>query len=128
VSDEMEDPTVKHFEQFYTTSYRNCRFKFPPFKQDEEIGWRVEFRPIDLQNTDFENTAFSTFLILLARTIIKFKLDFLLDLKELDENMKNSEKVNACLNEKFNFRFNDCIPSNLSSIKKFVLAFFINIF
>ena len=50
------------------------RFKPPP--PDSTLGWRVEFRPLDVQITDFENAAFVVFVILLTRTILSFNLNF----------------------------------------------------
>jgi glutamate--cysteine ligase catalytic subunit len=49
------------------------RFKPPP--TNSSIGWRVEFRPLDLQLTDFENAAFVVFIVLLTRAILSFKLN-----------------------------------------------------
>ena len=44
------------------------RFKPPP--PGSPIGWRVEFRPMEVQLTDFENAAFAVFIVLLTRAII----------------------------------------------------------
>jgi len=52
------------------------RFKPPPPGSD--IGWRVEFRVMDVQLTDFENAAFVVFIVLLTRVILTYKLDFLM--------------------------------------------------
>ena len=49
------------------------RFKRPPPGTD--IGWRVEYRTMELQLTDFENAAFSLFTILISRVIIAFNLN-----------------------------------------------------
>ncbi len=106
---DSQDET-RNFELLYSLNFKMLRFKPPPLEQSKpgEIGWRVEFRPLELQFTDFENTAFATFVILLARTILKFKLDFLISLSDLEENMNTSCRVNACLNEKFHFRYGSC--------------------
>lgn len=42
------------------------RFKPPP-PDAPEIGWRVEFRPTEVQLTDFENAAYCCFVVLLTR-------------------------------------------------------------
>ena len=42
------------------------RFKPPPAGASD-IGWRVEFRVMEVQMTAFENAAFSTFIVLLTR-------------------------------------------------------------
>lgn len=40
------------------------------------MGWRVEFRSMEVQMTDFENAAFSIFIVLLSRAILTFGLNF----------------------------------------------------
>lgn len=91
----------------YSNDIRILRFKPPPINESgRQIGWRVEFRPTELQFTDFENTAFSTFIILLTRTITKFNLNFLIGTSKVSENMDRAQKRNACLAEKFFFRQN----------------------
>ena len=62
------------------------RFKPPPPASD--IGWRVEFRSMDLQLTDHENAAYSSFIVLLTRAILHFNLNFYIPLSKNDENMK----------------------------------------
>ncbi|MGH0148836.1 UNVERIFIED_CONTAM: hypothetical protein FKN15_013796 [Acipenser sinensis] len=56
------------------------RFKPPPPNSD--IGWRVEFRPMEVQLTDFENSAYVVFVVLLTRVILSYKLDFLIPLSK----------------------------------------------
>lgn len=48
------------------------RLKLPPPNAD--IGWRVEFRTMEVQLTDFENAAFSIFTVLLSRIVLAFKV------------------------------------------------------
>jgi hypothetical protein len=36
----------------------------------QDIGWRVEFRSMEIQITDFENAAFSIFIVLVTRAIL----------------------------------------------------------
>lgn len=83
------------------------RFKPPPPNSD--IGWRVEFRPMEVtctassgplnlflsnlhgaelllfqvQLTDFENAAYVVFVVLLTRVILSYKLDFLIPLSKV---------------------------------------------
>lgn len=78
------------------------RFKPPP--PNSSIGWRVEFRPCELQLTDFENAAIVVFIVLLTRVILSFKLNFLIPISKVDENMQKAQKRNACMEEKFWFR------------------------
>ena len=57
------------------------RFKIPP--ANSNIGWRVEFRPCEVQITDFENAAFGVFIVLLTRAILTFKLNMLIPISKV---------------------------------------------
>lgn len=83
------------------------RFKPPP--PNSNIGWRVEFRPMEVQLTDFENAAFATFIVLLSRTILSLKLNFLIPISKVEENMENAVRRDAVNQEKFHFRRGDLI-------------------
>uniref|UniRef100_A0A095C585 Glutamate--cysteine ligase n=1 Tax=Schistosoma haematobium TaxID=6185 RepID=A0A095C585_SCHHA len=96
------EETVEHFETIQSTNWQSMRFKPPPL--NSSIGWRVEFRPTELQLTDFENAAFVTFILLLSRTILKFNLNLLIPLSKVDENIATALKRDAVLNEKFYFK------------------------
>ena len=78
------------------------RFKPPP--PSSEIGWRVEFRSMEIQLTDHENAAFAVFIVLLTRTILYFNLNFYMPLSKVDENMRVSQKRDAVLTQGFWFR------------------------
>jgi glutamate--cysteine ligase catalytic subunit len=80
------------------------RFKPPP--ADNSIGWRVEFRSMEIQITDFENAAFSVFMVLVTRAILSFDLNFYIPIKKVDENMERAHAVDGVLKEKFFFRRN----------------------
>lgn len=91
-----------HFENIQSTNWQTMRFKPPP--PQSTIGWRVEFRPCELNLTDFENSAIVVFIVLLTRVILSFKLNFLIPISKVDENMQKAQKRNACMEEKFWFR------------------------
>ncbi|XP_068244548.1 glutamate--cysteine ligase catalytic subunit [Palaemon carinicauda] len=93
---------MDHFENIQSTNWQTMRFKIPPVNSD--IGWRVEFRPCEVQLTDFENAAFGVFIVLLTRAILTFKLNTLIPISKVDENMKNCQKRNAVLEQKLWFR------------------------
>uniref|UniRef100_A0A7N9AWV7 Glutamate--cysteine ligase n=1 Tax=Mastacembelus armatus TaxID=205130 RepID=A0A7N9AWV7_9TELE len=100
-----------HFENLQSTNWQTMRFKPPPPNSD--IGWRVEFRPMEVQLTDFENAAYVVFVVLLTRVILSYKLDFLIPLSKVDENMKVAQKRNAVQEGMFYFRkdiFRGCNP------------------
>uniref|UniRef100_A0AAR2KR17 Glutamate--cysteine ligase n=1 Tax=Pygocentrus nattereri TaxID=42514 RepID=A0AAR2KR17_PYGNA len=91
-----------HFENIQSTNWQTMRFKPPPPNSD--IGWRVEFRPMEVQLTDFENSAYVVFIVLLTRVILSYKLDFLIPLSKVDDNMKVAQKRNAVQEGMFYFR------------------------
>jgi len=76
----------------------------PPPPDAPEIGWRVEFRPTEVQLTDFENAAYTCFVVLLTRVIISFRLTFLIPISKVNENMGRAQKRDAVLEQKFWFR------------------------
>lgn len=78
------------------------RFKPPP--PNSSIGWRVEFRPCEVQITDFENAAIVCFVVLLTRVILSYKLNLLIPISKVDKNMARAQKRNAVIAEKFWFR------------------------
>ena len=67
---EYDERSTEHFEQFQSTNWNSIRFKPPP-SLDSQIGWRVEFRTLDVQLTDYENAAFMAFLTLFVQFINK---------------------------------------------------------
>ncbi|KAB0366706.1 hypothetical protein FD754_010862 [Muntiacus muntjak] len=99
-----------HFENIQSTNWQTMRFKPPPPNSD--IGWRVEFRPMEVQLTDFENSAYVVFVVLLTRVILSYKLDFLIPLSKVDENMKVAQKRDAVLQGQFYFRKDICKGGN----------------
>lgn len=94
---------VSHFENLQSTNWNSLRFKSPP-SVDSDIGWRVEFRPLDIQLTDFENAALTVFTGMLVNIINEFSLDFMLPISYVDQNMVLCQDQDALLNQKFWFR------------------------
>jgi glutamate--cysteine ligase catalytic subunit len=79
------------------------RFKPPPSK-DSKIGWRVEFRSMDIQLTDFENAAMTILLGLIVNVINNFDVDFIMPISLVDINMDRAHKRDGLLTEKFWFK------------------------
>ncbi|OCF35018.1 glutamate-cysteine ligase catalytic subunit [Kwoniella heveanensis BCC8398] len=100
--DQDDDASMDHFENIQSTNWQTIRFKPPPV--NSPIGWRVEFRSMEVQMTDFENAAFSIFIVLLTRAIISFDLNFYMPISQVDENMQRSQQRNAAMANKFFFR------------------------
>ncbi|KAJ3238502.1 hypothetical protein HDU78_003457 [Chytriomyces hyalinus] len=99
-----DETSSDHFENIQSTNWQTMRFKPPP--PLSPIGWRVEFRSMEVQLSDFENAAYSVFIVLLTRTILSFDLNFYMALSKVDENMEIGQKRDAVLNERFKFRKN----------------------
>ncbi|XP_055384819.1 glutamate--cysteine ligase [Condylostylus longicornis] len=108
-----DEEDTDHFENIQSTNWQTMRFKPPPI--NSSIGWRVEFRPCELQLTDFENAAIVCFVVLLTRVILSYKLNFLIPISKVDENMQKAQKRDACRAEKFWFRKNVDNSSNVKS-------------
>ncbi|RDD37591.1 Glutamate--cysteine ligase catalytic subunit, partial [Trichoplax sp. H2] len=101
----LEQDDVKdsdHFENIQSTNWQTMRFKPPPPNSD--IGWRVEFRPCEVQLTEFENAAFAAFIVLLTRVILTYGLNFYMPMSKVDENMQTAQKRDAVRNGMFYFR------------------------
>uniref|UniRef100_A0A3Q3BLU2 Glutamate--cysteine ligase n=1 Tax=Kryptolebias marmoratus TaxID=37003 RepID=A0A3Q3BLU2_KRYMA len=62
------------------------------------------FFVLQVQLTDFENAAYVVFVVLLTRVFLSYKLDFLIPLSKVDENMKMAQKRNAVKEGMFYFR------------------------
>lgn len=100
--EQLDMTKTDHFENIQSTNWQHMRFKPPP--ADNSIGWRVEFRPMEIQVTDFENAAFTVFMVLITRVILSFDLNFYIPIVKVDENMETAHRRDAVLQEKFYFR------------------------
>lgn len=76
-----DEEDTDHFENIQSTNWQTMRFKPPP--PNSSIGWRVEFRPCEIQLTDFENAAIVCFVVLLTRVILSYQLDFLIPISKV---------------------------------------------
>ncbi|KAF4314145.1 Glutamate-cysteine ligase catalytic subunit [Botryosphaeria dothidea] len=99
---ELDLDKVDHFENLQSTNWQHMRFKPPPHGSD--IGWRVEFRPMEIQLTDFENAAFSIFIVLITRAILSYDLNFYIPIPLVTENMEVAHARDAVNSRKFYFR------------------------
>ena len=106
--EEVDDETqTEHFENIQSTNWQTVRWKPPPPRKspnDPHIGWRTEFRSMEIQLTDFENAAFTTFITLLTRVILTFDLNLYSPLSRVDANMQRAHGRNAAVKGKFFFR------------------------
>ncbi|CAI9741797.1 glutamate--cysteine ligase catalytic subunit-like [Octopus vulgaris] len=103
-----------HIQTIIGSNWHSLKLKLP----DEKSGWKIEFRTMELQLTDFENAALVVFLVLLTRVILSFKLNLLVPITKVDENFTSAQKRDSTNTEKFHFRKNiqkdsaDCEPTD----------------
>eukprot|EP00540_Astrosyne_radiata_P006898 CAMPEP_0116838788 /NCGR_PEP_ID=MMETSP0418-20121206/9406_1 /TAXON_ID=1158023 /ORGANISM="Astrosyne radiata, Strain 13vi08-1A" /LENGTH=466 /DNA_ID=CAMNT_0004468827 /DNA_START=148 /DNA_END=1548 /DNA_ORIENTATION=+ len=106
--EEVDDETqTEHWESIQSTNWQTVRWKPPPPRNspnDPHIGWRTEFRSMEIQMTDFENAAFTAFIVLLTRVILAFDLNLYIPLSRVDANMQRAHSRNAAAKGKFFFR------------------------
>ncbi|KAL4949070.1 glutamate-cysteine ligase-domain-containing protein [Aspergillus filifer] len=89
-----------HFSTLYRSSWPHVRLKFP---EGNNLGWRVEFRPMEPQLTDFENAAFIVFIVLLRHALAHFGVRLYIPMKCVVENMRTAVKRDAAISESFWF-------------------------
>lgn len=88
---------------YLNTFWKSVRLKLPYNDLPSDMGWRVEFRTMDLQLTDFENAAFAVSSMLVAKALVWaniFPYSFLMD---IDNDYDLAVKKNSCLKEKFSW-------------------------
>lgn len=86
--DQDDEVSMDHFENIQSTNWQTMRFKPPP--PGGQIGWRVEFRSMEVQMTDFENAAFSVFIVLLTRAILSFGLNFYIPISKVCKQCRSA--------------------------------------
>ena len=59
---------------------------------------------MEIQLTDFENAAFTVFIVLLTRVILTFDLNLYIPMSRVDANMQRAHSRNAAAKGKFFFR------------------------
>lgn len=98
------ETSADHFENIQSTNWNTVRFKPPPPGTD--IGWRTEFRSMEVALTDFENAAFCVFTVLLSRVIIAFDLNLYIPMSAVDKNMAKAHERGSAGAGSFHFRKN----------------------
>lgn len=114
---ELDDTVaLDHFENLQSTNWNSVRWKPPPRPDGpvnaRSIGWRTEFRSMDIQLTDFENAAFTVFITLASRVLLSFNLNTYIPVTKSDENMARAHLRDAVTSQKFWFRSHLVDPSD----------------
>jgi hypothetical protein len=78
-------------------------------------GWRVEFRPLEVQLTDFENAAYAILTVLTARCLVARGYNLYLPMSLVEENMKRAQLKDAVLLQRFYIRRNIFSPENVNN-------------
>lgn len=83
------------------------RQQFSPTSPDLQAhgpGWRVEFRPLEVQLTDHENAAYAILTVLTARYLLAKAQEIYLPMSLVEENMRRAQGKDAVLTQRFFFR------------------------
>ncbi|KAL6928174.1 hypothetical protein ACO0SA_002906 [Hanseniaspora valbyensis] len=102
------DDNMDHFENINSTNWQSLRFKIP-HKISEgdapEPGFRVEFRPLEIQLTDFANAAFSFLLNIIVQFMLspKTNINFYIEMSKVWQNFDQSIERNSILKDKFHW-------------------------
>lgn len=84
--------------------YLCCRTQLNgPELQSFGPGWRVEFRPLEVQLTDFENAAYAILVVLLSRCLLTLshRFNVYMPMSFVEENMKRAQLKDAARSQKF---------------------------
>lgn len=100
----MTDDDTTLFEMLNGTNWNSVRLKIPI---DDDIGWRVEFRTMEVQLTADENSAFSLLIHFFTRALhIHNDINLYIPISLVKENFEIAHKKDAVRKEKFYFRVN----------------------
>jgi glutamate--cysteine ligase catalytic subunit len=107
IEKEVNLEETKLFEAIQSSNWNDVRLKPPP-SMDSPIGWRVEFRSMDVQLTPELTFLFNHAVLVLSRILIHMrdKLNFYIPISKTDENFRRANLRNAAIEQKFFFRTN----------------------
>lgn len=114
--DHQNASSTRLFELMHGCVWPHVRFK-PPMS-DDGPGWLVEFRPMEVQPTDFENAAFSIFTYLLSRAITTLHVNFYLPMDKVGEAWEQSQRRNAVADSRLWFRRSGWSSNSLHSLRQ----------
>lgn len=105
--DEVDD-NMDHFENINSTNWQSLRFKIPHKISNgdtPEPGFRVEFRPLEMQLTDFTNSAFAFMLNLIVQFMLspETNINFYIEMSKVWSNFDQSIERNSILKDKYHW-------------------------
>lgn len=95
--------TSELFCMFVKKDWPAVRFR-PPMGLKDETGWRIEFRPIEAQLSEFENFAAVTLMNYVIKILTEYDVNLSLPISLNDINMERAHEANAVTEQKFWFR------------------------
>lgn len=89
------------FENIQSSNWRSMRLKLPPEdgaggngsgndESSEKAGWLVETRPMEIQPTSFENSAYTIFVVLFSRMVLSLRANFYIPISKVDDNFRSA--------------------------------------
>lgn len=87
-------------DKFQGAVWPTVRLKPPPSDIEGGPGWRVEFRPMEIQMTDFDNAAFTVFMVLVVRAISHYHINLYVPLDQVNESMESAQLRDAVLGQR----------------------------
>lgn len=100
VSEHSDPDAMQDFAAFQGV-WQHVHLKLP---DGDNGGWRVEFRPMEVQLRDSDNAAFSIFMYLVSRAIVTYHLCFYIPLDLVSQSMHHAQKRNAVVDGLIWFR------------------------
>lgn len=107
---DYEDPSPEDgafIDALQSTNWNSVRFKVP----SSGCGWRIEFRPMEVQPTDFENCAFSIFIEGIIFALMQAKklgdsFSFVIPISDVQFNFSQAVQMDAVTTLKFKWMIN----------------------
>ncbi|AET40726.1 glutamate--cysteine ligase Ecym_6350 [Eremothecium cymbalariae DBVPG len=124
--DQQNHIDINHFENIQSTNWQSLRFKPPSQDATPDnvtaTGWRVEFRTMESQITDFENAALATFIYLVVECLLTFDDDInaYIPISRTLENMGLAHNRGSIITTKFYWK-NDFSPDADSSASMYTI-------
>ena len=101
---QMDDDQFALFDMLNGTNWNSVRLKIPI---DDDIGWRVQFRTMEVSLTADQNAAYSILIHIIARILHENQdLNFYIPISKLKENFDRAHQRDAVRKQKFYFRTN----------------------
>ncbi|GME49167.1 glutamate-cysteine ligase [Neofusicoccum parvum] len=92
-----------NFDVLHGGLFPSVKLKLPD-PGNPELGWRVEFRVMENQISDFENAAFAVVLMLVRLVVERYGVEFYMPMEKVWENMDRAHVRDAVRQQQFWWR------------------------